>query len=261
MIPIIPVKKVMTTNPLSISYNETVKSAASTMKQHKVNSLLVKKEEEYVGIITDVDIVKKVMTKKTAAPSRISVESVMSYPISAIDENESTVKANETMSWYHIRHLLVTANGKPVGIISARDLLNPVYEEEGGIPFWPDHALKEIIVVFIMIGIISTLVIFNPAPMEPKADPLITPEHIKPEWFFLASYQILKVSEVLTFMGQWAPKVIGVVGQMIFLLLLIVLPFFDKNPERHPKKRPIATTIGILGVIGFIFFTILGYIS
>ena len=133
--------------------------------------------------------------------------------------------------------------------------------EEEGIPFFPNHLLKEVIVAFLIIAVLLTLATFYPAPMEPPADPFTTPEHIKPEWYFLAAYQGLKAAELLGFLGQWAPKVLGVFAQGLIIALLVLFPFLDKNPERNPKKRLFAIFLGIIGVVGFIFLTIWGRVS
>lgn len=134
-------------------------------------------------------------------------------------------------------------------------------EEEKGEPFFPHHVLKQGIVMLLTLGVFLTLVTFFPAPMEPKADPFSTPEHIKPEWYFLAAYQFLKIAEKLDFLGQWAPKIIGILGQGVVFLVLLLVPFLDQGEARHPKKRPIFTLLGILGIIGFIIFTIWGHYS
>lgn len=137
--------------------------------------------------------------------------------------------------------------------------VNPAEHEEEGVPFFPIHFLKEVMVMFIMLGLLITLVTFLPAPMEPKADPFSTPEHIKPEWYFLAAYQFLKVADVLSFMGQWAPKVLGILIQAAALIALIFLPFIDIHPERHPRRRPFAMAVGIVAVVVFVALTLWGW--
>ena len=134
-------------------------------------------------------------------------------------------------------------------------------EAEEGVPFFPVHFLKEVMVVFISLGVLVALVTFIPAPMEPKADPFSTPEHIKPEWYFLAAYQALKVAEYLVFLGQWAPKLLGVLGQGVIMAIIVFLPFIDPNPERHPWRRPVALILGILLVLVFVGFTLWGHYS
>ncbi|OGW15734.1 MAG: hypothetical protein A2035_04015, partial [Nitrospirae bacterium GWA2_42_11] len=229
MIPLIPVKKIMTKDIAAIDSHEPVVAAAKIMKGQKTGSLLVKKNDSLVGIVTDVDMTRKVLAGEIDQYTT-PVENVMSSPFYTIDSEESVARANEMMTKYNVRHLVVTENGTPAGVISARDILEPIYEEEGGIPFWPNHALKEIAAAFLLIALLATLTLLSPAPMLPKADPLTTPEHIKPEWFFLAAYQILKGAEILRFLGNWAPKTIGILFELIFVVLLFAVPFIDKNP-------------------------------
>ncbi|HBI24272.1 MAG: hypothetical protein A2Y48_08500 [Nitrospirae bacterium RIFCSPLOW2_12_42_9] len=260
MIPLIPVKKIMTKDIAAIDSHEPVVAAAKIMKGQKTGSLLVKKNDSLVGIVTDVDMTRKVLAGEIDQYTT-PVENVMSSPFYTIDSEESVARANEMMTKYNVRHLVVTENGTPAGVISARDILEPIYEEEGGIPFWPNHALKEIAAAFLLIALLATLTLLSPAPMLPKADPLATPEHIKPEWFFLAAYQILKGAEILRFLGNWAPKTIGILFELIFVVLLFAVPFIDKNPERAYRKRPIAIGLGILFALFFVLFTVWGHIS
>jgi CBS domain-containing protein len=260
MIPLIPVKKIMSRKIAAIDAHEPIVSAAKTMKDLKTGSLLVKRNEELVGIVTDVDMTRKVLAEEINQHST-PVEYVMSSPFYSIDGEDSVAKANGLMSQYNVRHLVVIEEGIPAGIISARDILEPIYEEEGGIPFWPNHALKEIAAAFLLIGLIATLTLLSPAPMLPKADPLTTPEHIKPEWFFLAAYQILKGAEILRFLGAWAPKGVGILIEIFFVILLFAVPLIDKNPERAYRKRPVAIGLGILFLLLFILFTVWGHIS
>jgi ubiquinol-cytochrome c reductase cytochrome b subunit len=134
-------------------------------------------------------------------------------------------------------------------------------KEKLGHPFFPHHMVVQLIqflLVFALLIVLSTLI---PAPMEPKADPFTTPEHIKPEWYFLAAYQFLKVAEKLSFLGKWAPKLVGVLGQGLGILLLFSVPFIDRSPERNPSKRKFAILAGICGAIIFIAFTIWGKYS
>lgn len=134
-------------------------------------------------------------------------------------------------------------------------------KEKLGHPFFPHHMVVQLIqflLVFTLLVVLATIV---PPPMEPKADPFTTPEHIKPEWYFLAAYQFLKVAEKFEFLGKWAPKLIGVFGQGLAILLLFSIPFIDKNPERSPSRRKFAIFAGIFGTILFIIFTIWGKYS
>ncbi|MEW6376974.1 MAG: hypothetical protein AB1502_14425 [Thermodesulfobacteriota bacterium] len=133
--------------------------------------------------------------------------------------------------------------------------------EERGIPFFPNHFLKEIIVMCLVLAGLSLLATFFPAPMEEKADPFVTPTHIKPEWYFLANYKFLQLSEVFVFLGPWAPKLLGIVLQMLIVLIIILFPFIDKNPERHPFKNRFLTCSGIFFIVVYVTLFYLGYIK
>jgi len=126
----------------------------------------------------------------------------------------------------------------------------PIDKREA-VPFFPHHVLKEGVVFCALIGILVTLIIFWPVELGEKANPLVTPEGIKPEWYFLPTYQLLK----------YFPKTLGLFVSLIPQLLLLAWPFLDRSPERHPKRRPIAVSVGVAGLLLAIVFGGVGYLS
>ena len=124
-------------------------------------------------------------------------------------------------------------------------------KEGEGTPFFPNHVLKEGIVFYILLGIMITLAIVLPFELGEKADPLQTPYAIKPEWYFMPMYQMLK----------YFPKLIGIFLMTLAPLFLFLWPFVDKTPERHPLRRPVSTAFGILVLISLLVFGALGQIS
>ena len=128
-------------------------------------------------------------------------------------------------------------------------------------PFWPHHVLQETCVAVLIFAALLTLATFAPVEIGEKADPYTTPEHIKPEWYFLASYQFLKFGEYFSFLGAWAPKSIGVFGQGIVFAALLLLPFLSRDPELNPRRRPVAISIAALAIVIWIAFTIWGHYS
>lgn len=126
----IQVKKLMTKNLLKISANATVKESADIMKNSKVGSILVSKENEIIGIITETDIIQKVVAGDLN-PYVTKVENIMSFPLLTIDSEKTIIDANDLMDKKHVRHLGVTEEGELVGVISVRDLLHPIYLEKG----------------------------------------------------------------------------------------------------------------------------------
>ncbi len=120
-----------------------------------------------------------------------------------------------------------------------------------GIPFFPDHMVKEGIVWFVLLGILITLSILLPFELGEKANPLKTPEGIKPEWYFMSMYQVLK----------YFPKLIGIFVVGLAPLLLFLWPFLDRSPNRIPFKRPISMAVGVLTILSLLVFGILGTLS
>src|SRR5574341_351151 len=119
------------------------------------------------------------------------------------------------------------------------------------LPFWPHYILSEFIAWYIMLVILIILAAIFPAGLEDKADPFKTPEHVKPEWYFLAVYQFLKVAAVFNFLGAEAPRLVGVLAPAVGLVMLFFLPFLDRAPKRPARQRPLmlVLTLAILAVI------------
>jgi ubiquinol-cytochrome c reductase cytochrome b subunit len=121
--------------------------------------------------------------------------------------------------------------------------------------FWPDQVYKDILVsAFVIVALIGLCVSWR-APITGVADPLgqsLTP---KPAWNFLFLYQALK-----SFRGPW--EVLGTVGvPLAIILLLFFLPFYDRNLERNPRRRPIAMAGGTALVVLILVLTVLGQVS
>jgi len=127
MIPRIPIKKIMSQRLATIDHQMDLKSVAKQMASLDVGSLLVTKDSEVMGIITETDMVRRALAQDMDLIA-VKVEEVMSYPVHSIDEEESLDRAHEMMGEHHIRHLLVTQGGKPSGVLSVRNLLESVYE-------------------------------------------------------------------------------------------------------------------------------------
>lgn len=126
---------------------------------------------------------------------------------------------------------------------------------EHGIPFFPVHVAKEGVVAILLLAVLVTLSVVSPWEIGEPADALSTPEHIKPEWYFLPSYQLLKYFE-----GPYG-AIVGIFACSIPFVLLIIWPFIDRGKERHPKKRPLAVGFGLIGLLGALFLGYLGHIS
>jgi len=120
-----------------------------------------------------------------------------------------------------------------------------------GVPFFPHHVLTEGVVFCVLFGILVTLIVLWPVELGEKADPFKTPEGIKPEWYFLSTYQLLK----------YFPKLLGILVSLVPPILLLLWPFLDRSPERNPRKRPISITIGAVTLVLAIVFGVIGHFS
>ena len=122
---------------------------------------------------------------------------------------------------------------------SPRRYTHAEYPERDTIPFFPNYVILEVIVSFVLLAGLIVLSTLLPAGLEEKADPFNTPQHIKPEWYFLWIYQFIKVPSMIIGPGL-AAELLGILIPAVGILLLFLLPFLDRKPERRPSKRILA---------------------
>ena len=126
-------------------------------------------------------------------------------------------------------------------------------KETKTIPFYPDHLKTEarvVIGIIIIVFIFGLFGLFYPIGIEEPADPLNTPDHIKPEWYFLGLYQLLK----------YLPKVMGSLIPIFTFLALFLWPFVDKKDDNKKQFRNRAILSAVF-VIVMILLTIWGWVS
>ncbi|MDH4097331.1 MAG: CBS domain-containing protein [Nitrospira sp.] len=103
--------------------------AAKFMANRKIGSLLVEHDRHIVGIVTESDIVRKVVGTDQK-PSVFPIGAIMSTPVIGIDEEGPITEAADLMHRHGVRHLLVRNAGTVVGVLSVRDLLRPVSTDD-----------------------------------------------------------------------------------------------------------------------------------
>ncbi len=136
----------------------------------------------------------------------------------------------------------------------------PFFEHEkhpNGIPFFPNYFVKDAAVICFFMAFMLAIIFYAPGMFFPesafqKADPFVTPQHIKPEWYFLWAYQALKI---------FPSEIIGLGVQVVFMTFLALLPFIDRGAERRPAKRPLFVTCYVLGILLFVAISIWGHYS
>ena len=120
-----PLSVLMRTTMETIASERTVQEAAQTMEEKRIGSLLVLEAGEMVGIVTETDLVRKVIAARLPASST-RVGAVMNYPLIQIDINHTVRDASRLMAEKRMRHLAVTEENKVVGLLSVRDLVKMV---------------------------------------------------------------------------------------------------------------------------------------
>jgi CBS domain-containing protein len=128
-----PIEKYVRKKLVSVDANESVVSAASIMRQNGIGSLVVVKESDPVGILTERDILYKVVASKKD-PEQTKVRSIMSSPIETIESSSKVGDAIAKMSRLGIRRLAVTKDGKLVGLLSQRSIVADVSGEQVLLP-------------------------------------------------------------------------------------------------------------------------------
>jgi menaquinol-cytochrome c reductase cytochrome b/c subunit len=122
-----------------------------------------------------------------------------------------------------------------------------------GKPFFPYAVAKDSVMACIVVFLIMIMSLVLGAELGPKADPTTTTYVPRPEWYFFFLFELLRVVKppALTPLAT-----IGI--PTVCLILLLLLPFYDRSPERRPERRPIATTAGILTIFAMGYLTYLG---
>ncbi|MCY4445189.1 MAG: cytochrome b N-terminal domain-containing protein [Rhodobacteraceae bacterium] len=164
----------------------------------------------------------------------------------------------------HIWAFHTTGNNNPTGIEVRR-----VSKEEAAkdtVPFWPYFVIKDMFALGVVLIVFFAIVGFMPNYLgHPdnyiEANPLVTPEHIVPEWYFLPFYAILRaftadvwVVQFVSFItgGIIDAKFFGVIAMFGSIVVLALLPWLDTSVIRSGKYRPHFRWWFILLVLDFI---------
>ena len=122
-----------------------------------------------------------------------------------------------------------------------------------GKPFFPYAVAKDSAMAAIVVLSIIVMAIVLGAELGPKADPTTTTYVPRPEWYFFFLFELLRVIKPPELVPLAA---IGI--PTLCLILLILLPFYDRSPERRPERRPVATVAGIFTIVAMAYLTYLG---
>ena len=117
-------------------------------------------------------------------------------------------------------------------------------------PFFPNYILDELIAWYVLLALLVVLASLFPAGLDDKANALETPVGTKPEWYFLAVYEFLKL----------VPRLVGIMVPIVGLGLLAALPFLDRKPEVLARRRKMAVGVATLVLGGAVALTVRGFL-
>jgi menaquinol-cytochrome c reductase cytochrome b/c subunit len=119
-----------------------------------------------------------------------------------------------------------------------------------GKPFYPYAVAKDSIMALIVVLVIIFLALMFGAEIGPQADPTTTTYVPRPDWYFFFLFEILRVIKPPGFTPM---ATIGV--PTICMILLFLLPFYDRSPERRIERRPIALAAGLATILAIAYLT------
>lgn len=154
--------------------------------------------------------------------------------------------------------LLVQLHGMSVPI-SVLKKAEAEKREIPGKPMFPHLLWHDAVNCLLLFGGLVTLAMLIPSELGPEIDLLKpAPDGVKPDWFFLWVYQILKwmPTYVLNIEGE----VVGIVGLILAALIIVFAPVFDHRAQRN-ERSPLFTALGWLAVLVFVVCSIVGYLS
>lgn len=125
-----------------------------------------------------------------------------------------------------------------------------------GKPFFPYAVTKDSAMALIVVIVIMVMAVVLGAEQGPKADPTTTTYVPRPEWYFYFLFEVLRVIKPPALVPL---AVIGV--PTICTVLLLLLPFYDRNAERRPERRPFATVAGVMTIVAMAYLTFLGAVG
>ena len=122
-----------------------------------------------------------------------------------------------------------------------------------GKPFFPYAVAKDGAMACVVMAVIITLSLVLGAELGSKANPTTTTYVPRPEWYFFFLFEVLRVIKPPSLVPL---ATIGI--PTLAMILLFLLPFYDRGPERRPERRPIATLSGIAVIGAMAFLTYQG---
>jgi menaquinol-cytochrome c reductase cytochrome b/c subunit len=122
-----------------------------------------------------------------------------------------------------------------------------------GKPFFPYAVAKDSVMACVVMAVIIALALVLGDELGPKVNAASTSYDARPDWYFFFLFDILRIIKTPSIIQL---ATIGV--PTLCMILLFLLPFYDRHPERRPERRPIATLTGICVIGAMAFLTYQG---
>ncbi len=121
-----------------------------------------------------------------------------------------------------------------------------------GKPFFPYAVMKDALMACVVMAVIITMSLVLGAELGSKANPTTTTYVPRPEWYFFFLFELLRVIKPPSIVPL---ATIGI--PTLCMVLLFLLPFYDRGPERRPERRPIAmvTSAFVIGAMAFLTYS------
>ncbi len=118
-------------------------------------------------------------------------------------------------------------------------------------PFFPHYMVDELVAWYVLLAVLVVLASLFPAGLEAQANALQTPEGIKPEWYYLGVYELLKL----------VPRIVGILIPIVGIGVLVVWPFLDRSEEVLIRRRKVVVGGATLILVALIALTVRGYVG
>jgi quinol-cytochrome oxidoreductase complex cytochrome b subunit len=112
--------------------------------------------------------------------------------------------------------------------------------------FFPDHIITELLIGTLLLFLLTLFTLVFPAELGEKANPLVTPDHIKPEWYFFFQFRMLKLTGLDT----------AVVLSGLLVVMIVSWPWIDAILERIAPRKDLGIYVGIVAFLMFLTFTV-----
>jgi ubiquinol-cytochrome c reductase cytochrome b subunit len=119
-------------------------------------------------------------------------------------------------------------------------------------PLFPNQLFRDTVFMLLLFLALAALALFFPAPLEPQADPTDNTYNPRPEWYFYFVFQMLRIFE-----GKF--ELVGtVVLPTLAGVVLVLIPFLDRSPDRDPANRKFMLSAAALVVVTVVGLTVAG---